>query len=103
MRNTRGRRPIAREDVELSQRLAAESVTLLKNEKGLLPLSLDIKTVAVIGAHADSTAAGFPGYTYPAGAADAGGQIGRRRDLGGRSGRDRKGSFRLKGAPPTTC
>jgi beta-xylosidase len=42
-------------------------VTLLKNEKGLLPLSCDIKTVAVIGPHADSTVAGFTAYTYPAG------------------------------------
>ena len=38
-----------------------------RNEKGLLPLSRDIKTVAVIGPQADSTVAGFPAHTYPAG------------------------------------
>ena len=50
----------------LSQRLAAESVTLLKNEKGLLPLSRDLKNIAVIGPHADSAMVGFPAYTFPA-------------------------------------
>ena len=62
-------RTLASEGNDLSQRLAAESVTLLKNEKGLLPLSRDIKTIAVIGPYADSTMVGFPGYTYPAGLA----------------------------------
>jgi beta-xylosidase len=51
---------------DLSRRLAAESVTLLKNEKNLLPLDRDIKKVAVIGPHAVSTMVGFPHYTYPA-------------------------------------
>jgi beta-glucosidase len=41
-------------------------VTLLKNEKDLLPLSREVTKVAVIGPHADSTAVGFPAYTYPA-------------------------------------
>jgi beta-xylosidase len=50
----------------LSRRLADESVTLLKNEDGLLPLSRDVKKMAVIGPHADSTMVGFPHYTYPA-------------------------------------
>jgi beta-xylosidase len=59
-------RAVASEGADLSQRLAAESVTLLKNEKGLLPLSHDIANVAVIGPHADSTIVGFPAYTYPA-------------------------------------
>jgi beta-xylosidase len=58
---------LATEGNELSQRLAAESVTLLKNERGLLPLSRDVKNVAVIGPHADRTVVGFPAYTYPAG------------------------------------
>jgi beta-xylosidase len=57
---------LATEGKDLSQRLAAESVTLLKNDKGLLPLSRDAKRIAVIGPHADSTVIGFAAYTYPA-------------------------------------
>jgi beta-glucosidase len=57
---------VAKEGNELSHRLAAESVTLLKNDGGLLPLGRDIAKVAVIGPHADSTMVGFPHYTYPA-------------------------------------
>jgi beta-xylosidase len=57
---------LATEGKDLSQKLAAESVTLLKNEKGLLPLNRDIKKVAVIGPHADSVGIGFAAYTYPA-------------------------------------
>jgi beta-glucosidase-like glycosyl hydrolase len=57
---------VAGEGNELSQRLAAESVALLKNEGNLLPLSRDIKKIAVIGPHADTTMVGFPQYTYPA-------------------------------------
>ena len=34
---------------DLSRRLAAESVTLLKNEKGLLPLSHDLAKIAIVG------------------------------------------------------
>jgi beta-glucosidase len=59
-------RAVAAEGDELSQRLAAESVTLLKNETNLLPLGRDIRNVAVIGPFADSTMVGFPAYTYPA-------------------------------------
>jgi beta-xylosidase len=57
---------VASEGVDLSRRLAAESVTLLKNESDLLPLRRDLTKVAVIGPHADSTMVGFPQYTYPA-------------------------------------
>jgi beta-glucosidase len=59
-------RNVASEGKDLSRRLAAESVTLLKNENGLLPLGRDIMRVAVIGPNADSTMVGFPHYTYPA-------------------------------------
>jgi beta-glucosidase len=59
-------RTTAGEGVELSRRLADESVTLLKNDGGLLPLGRDVAKVAVIGPHADSTMVGFPHYTYPA-------------------------------------
>jgi beta-xylosidase len=57
---------LAAEGKDLSRRLAAESVTLLKNEKDLPPLGRDIKRIAVIGPYADSTVVGFPAYTYPA-------------------------------------
>ena len=60
-------RSIAREGGDLSRRLATQSVTLLTNEEGLLPLSRDIASIAVIGPHADDVAAGFSTYTYPAG------------------------------------
>lgn len=59
-------RTLAGEGNDLSRRLAAESVTLLKNEKGLLPLSRDLRKVAIVGPHADSVVVGFPAYTYPA-------------------------------------
>src|SRR5262245_55248011 len=59
-------RKVASEGNDLSRRLAAESVTLLKNEKNLLPLGRDIRRVAVIGPNAESTVVGFPHYTYPA-------------------------------------
>jgi beta-glucosidase len=59
-------RKVAGEGTDLSRRLVTESVTLLKNDKNVLPLSRDVKRVAVIGPHADSTMVGFPHYTYPA-------------------------------------
>jgi beta-glucosidase len=55
---------VAAEGVELSKRLAAASVTLLKNDKGLLPLSRDIAKIAIIGPHADDVEAGFTTYMY---------------------------------------
>jgi beta-xylosidase len=59
----------AGEGDDLSRRLADESVTLLKNDGGLLPLGRDVARIAVIGPHADSAMVGFPHYTYPAGLA----------------------------------
>ncbi|MCI8517924.1 MAG: beta-glucosidase [Hungatella sp.] len=50
---------------ELSRRIARESVTLLKNDGGLLPLKPGQK-LAVIGPHADSLRYPVSGYTYPA-------------------------------------
>lgn len=52
---------VASEGVDLSRRLAAESVTLLKNENNLLPLSREVKKVAVIGPHAGSGQGTAPG------------------------------------------
>ncbi len=48
-----------------SLRLARESMTLLKNERGILPLR-DKKRIAVVGPNADNVRALFGGYTYPA-------------------------------------
>jgi beta-glucosidase len=62
-------RTSASEGGELSRRLSDEAVTLLKNEGGVLPLGRDIRKIAVIGPHADSTMVGFPQYTMPAGVA----------------------------------
>nr|MDT0664467.1 glycoside hydrolase family 3 N-terminal domain-containing protein [Micromonospora sp. DSM 115978] len=56
---------VAREGLELSHRLAQQSVTLLANDGGVLPLSRDVRRIAVIGPHADSPALAFPAYTYP--------------------------------------
>lgn len=56
---------VAQEGDELSRRLAAQSVTLLKNTGEVLPLSRELKTVAVVGPHADGVLVGFPAYTYP--------------------------------------
>jgi len=50
---------------ELSRTLAEESVTLLKNEGGVLPLAATTKSIAVLGPHADSVMAGFGNYTHP--------------------------------------
>ncbi|KPM53590.1 glycoside hydrolase [Frankia sp. R43] len=54
----------ARDGDGLSHRLARQSVTLLKND-GLLPLSRDLRRIALVGPHADSIAFAFPAYTYP--------------------------------------
>lgn len=51
--------------LEHSLKAARESIVLLKNEN-ILPLSKDIKNIAVIGPHADSIRLLFGGYTYPA-------------------------------------
>ena len=51
---------------QLARTLAAHSITLLKNDGRLLPLK-NVKTIAVIGPHADSVRDSlFAGYSYPA-------------------------------------
>lgn len=50
-------------DQELSFQSAKESLVLLKNQ-GVLPLKKDVKTIAVIGAHADHANKFFGGYTH---------------------------------------
>jgi len=44
------------ENLKVARRAAQESVILLKNQKGLLPLSKSVKTIAVIGPLADDPA-----------------------------------------------
>jgi beta-xylosidase len=56
---------VAHQGADLSRRLAAESVTLLKND-GLLPLPSALRKIAVIGPNGDDVMAAFAGYTYPA-------------------------------------
>ena len=58
---------VATQGVELANQLARESLTLLKNEDSILPLSREIRRIAVVGPHADEVCFAFPGYTYPVG------------------------------------
>jgi beta-glucosidase len=51
---------------ELALEAAKKSIVLLKNETNILPLSKNIKTVAVIGPNADSKRNLLGDYTYPA-------------------------------------
>jgi beta-glucosidase len=51
---------------ELSSRLAAESLTLLKNDDSLLPLTRTASRIAIVGPHAADVDFAFPAYTYPA-------------------------------------
>ena len=52
---------------EVDRRIAREAITLLKNEGNALPLSKDVKKIAVIGPHADRIRSLFGHYTYAAG------------------------------------
>lgn len=58
---------IASQGGELADRLAGESLTLLKNEDAILPLSRATRRIAIVGPHADEVGFAFPGYTYPVG------------------------------------
>lgn len=50
----------------LNEKLALESVTLLKNDNRLLPLSREKKKIAVIGPHGNSLRSLFGTFSYPA-------------------------------------
>lgn len=54
------------EDRQLAREIAQKSLVLLKNEGNLLPLSADLKSIAVIGPNADSVRNLFGDYAYPA-------------------------------------
>lgn len=51
---------------KLARRLATNSMVLLRNEGGLLPLPKTLRSVAVIGPNADSIRNLFGDYAYPA-------------------------------------
>ncbi|MBB2946527.1 hypothetical protein FB565_006295 [Actinoplanes lutulentus] len=57
---------VAAQGSDLSARLARQSVTLLKNDDGVLPLRRDLRRIAIVGPHADGVSVAFPTYTYPA-------------------------------------
>lgn len=57
---------LTREGADLSQALAQQSITLLKNN-GILPLDKTIRKIAIVGPHAESVDVAFPNYTYPSG------------------------------------
>ncbi|MDO3408274.1 glycoside hydrolase family 3 N-terminal domain-containing protein [Saccharibacillus sp. CPCC 101409] len=52
--------------VELSKRMALRSMTLLKNEDGILPLNPSFKKIAVIGPLAHVKEFAYSDYSYPA-------------------------------------
>ena len=49
---------------ELAAELARESITLLRDDEAILPISPTVRRIAVIGPHADALDTAFPGYTY---------------------------------------
>ncbi|WP_137402712.1 glycoside hydrolase family 3 N-terminal domain-containing protein [Echinicola rosea] len=51
--------------VALARKVAREGVVLLKNEKNVLPLGKDLKSIAVIGPNADNTYNQLGDYTAP--------------------------------------
>ena len=51
---------------QVSQQIANESIILLKNKNNLLPLDKNLKSIAVIGPHADNLRSVFAGYSMPA-------------------------------------
>lgn len=50
---------------ELARQVARQSITLLKNQQGILPLSKSIKRIAVIGPNADNVYNQLGDYTAP--------------------------------------
>lgn len=67
---------IAHEGVDLADTLARESVTLLVNTDSILPLSREVRRIAIVGPHADSRGFAFPAYTYPRGLQMLGAMLG---------------------------
>ena len=57
---------LAHEGRELAGTLASQSITLLQNKGDLLPLSRNLKKIAIVGPHSDDVGFYFPNYTFPA-------------------------------------
>jgi len=55
----------------LSREVARRSIVLLKNEDGLLPLSRDVRAIAIVGPNADSPTNLMGDYSYPVHVADS--------------------------------
>jgi beta-glucosidase len=55
-----------READTLNLKMAQEGIVLLKNDHKILPLSEDIRKIAIIGPHCDSIRSYFPTFSYPA-------------------------------------
>ena len=55
-----------KETETLNEELASKSFILLKNEHKLLPLSRNIKKIAVLGPHGDNVRSYFGTFSYPA-------------------------------------
>ena len=53
------------EHIELAREVARQSITLLKNEDNILPLSTDLQNIAVIGSNADMQYNQLGDYTAP--------------------------------------
>ena len=53
------------EHIKLAKEVAAESIVLLENKKGILPLSKDLRKIAVIGPNADNIYNQLGDYTAP--------------------------------------
>ena len=52
-------------DIDLSRKIAEQSLVLLKNDNNLLPLSADVASIALIGPHANSARLLQGDYHYP--------------------------------------
>ena len=55
-----------KETEELNEKMARESLTLLKNENQLLPLSKQPQKIVVLGPHGDNVRSYFGTFSYPA-------------------------------------
>ncbi|MFE4948634.1 beta-glucosidase [Leifsonia sp. NPDC056665] len=55
---------VATEGGELAAQLARESVTLLRDDRSVLPLAKTKQRIVVVGPHAETIDVSFPGYTY---------------------------------------
>lgn len=55
----------SKEHMNVAKNMALQSMTLLKNENGILPLSREIRSIAVVGPLADIKEFAYSDYSYP--------------------------------------